>query len=55
MQRFSQRCFSEVVTFTLRDGQEKIIQPRQMSMHTVPESLRKHSLTSRENFPNQTF
>ena len=55
MQRFSQRCFSKVVSFILRDRKEKNIQPRQNSMHNVFESLRMDSLTSRENFPDQTF
>ena len=36
MQRFSQRCFSKVVTLILRDGKEKNMQ----FVNTVPKSCR---------------
>ena len=55
MQRFSQKCFSKGATFILIEGKEKNTQPYQSSVLVVPESLRKHTVTSCEKFSYQTF
>ena len=55
MQCFSQRCFSKVVMFISIDNKDLNIQPHQISVFVVPESLIMHSLKSCEEFPIQTF
>ena len=44
MQCFSQTCFKKVVTFSLIDDKKKNIQPHQISVLVVHESLRRHNL-----------